>query len=112
MCLREFVDEVCCKITTSVSVLPLNWERAEMSIIFRQRGIVGNRVALAVYTFRQRRYMFPVLAELAVVPILPEEDATRFQSSRGPRGQSFGAMSRNRKSTGFSPEGAGRVAGR
>ena len=83
-----------------------------MTFVANRGRLVGNPVALAVYTFRQSRYMFPVLLELAIVSILPWEVTVWFQSSRSPRGQSFGNQPRESQIIRVNPEGAGRVAGR
>jgi len=90
------------EILPSVSAFWRGSAWAETSDPGKRWGIVGNRVALAVYTFRQSRYMFPVLPELAVVPILRLGGCGKVQSSRSPWGQSFGAEPGHRKSTGSS----------
>ena len=57
----------------------------------RQRD--PNRVALAVYTLCQTRYMFPVLPELAIVPILHGEAKDVVPVQQKPVwGQSFGNL--------------------
>ena len=100
------------EITPSFSVLPPGSARAETGVHDKRRGIVGNRVALAVYTFRQSRYMVPVLPELAVVPILRWGGCDKVSVQQKPSGAELrnhvGEMEINR----VIPEGAGRVAGR
>lgn len=61
----------CGEIPPFVSVLPQAGAGLKAAIQKKDWDLVRNPVALAVYTFSHSRYMFPVLLELAIVPVLP-----------------------------------------
>jgi len=74
--------------------------------------MVRNPVALAVYTFSHSRYMFPVLLELAIVPILPQGGVGVVPDKQKPAGAELREPAAEPQIIRVNPEGAGRVARR